>query len=66
MVKDKFSDRDNIIEIKLFPGLKVTSKYIPSEQFNSNLKNINSEYILKLSAYFTNNFKKKIRDNHNN
>lgn len=40
VVKDKISDTDNA-EIKIFPGLKVTSKCVPSEQYNSNLKNVN-------------------------
>lgn len=66
VVKDKFSDM-NDIEIKIFPGLKVTSEHIPSEQFNTNLKNVNisPDYVLKLTAYFTDNFKKEIRK-HNN
>lgn len=61
VVKDKFSDSDNYVEIKLFPGLKVTSKFIPSEQSVSKRLNINSEESLFLSASFTDNFKKKIR-----
>ena len=66
VVKEKFSDIDNV-EIKIFPGLKVTSKHIPSEQFDSHLKdvNISSDYILKLSAYFTRDFKNKIKEYNN-
>ena len=41
MVKDKFSDSNNYVEIKLFPGLKVTSRFIPSEQSVSKRLNIN-------------------------
>ena len=61
MVKEKFSDIDNV-EI-----LKVTYKHIPSEQFDSHLKdvNISSDYILKLSAYFTRDFKNKIKEYNN-
>ena len=44
MVKDKFSDKDNFVEIKLFPGLKVTSRFIPSEQSVSKRLNIESNY----------------------
>ena len=64
VVKDKFSDMDNYVEIKLFPGLKVTSKCVPSEQYNSNLKNVNipSDHVLKLSVYFTHDYKRKIRE----
>lgn len=66
VVKDKISDTDNA-EIKIFPGLKVTSKYVPSEQYNSNLKNVNipSNRVLKLSVYFTHDYKRKIRETYN-
>lgn len=64
MVKDKFSDSDNYVEIKLFPGLKVTSKFIPTEQTVSKRLNIKSEESLFLSASFTNGFRRKIRQQH--
>lgn len=64
MVKDKFSDSDNCVEIKLFPGLKVTSRFIPSEQSISKRLNIDSEESLFLSASFTDDFRKKIRQQH--
>ena len=66
MVKDKFSDRDDYVEIKLFPGLKVTSRFMPSEQTVSKRLNINSEESLFLSASFTDDFRKKIREQHKN
>ena len=65
MVKDKLSDRNDSIEMKLFPGLKITSRYIPLEQSKSNLNNINSDSIWNLSVYFTDSFKRKVRK-HNN
>lgn len=65
MVKDKFSDKNNYVEIKLFPGLKVTSKFIPSEQTVSKNLNINTEESLFLSASFSDDFRKKIRRQHN-
>ena len=63
VVKDKISDTDNA-EIKIFPGLKVTSKCVPLEQYNSNLKNVNipSYHVLKLYVYFTHDYKRKIRE----
>ena len=64
VVKDKFSDSDDYVEIKIFPGLKVTSKYIPSEQTVSKRLNIDSEESLFLSAYFTDDFRKKVRQQH--
>ena len=66
VVKDKFSDKDNYVEVKLFPGLKVTSRYIPPEQSKSNLyENIgNLDYVLNLSSTFTDDFRKKIRELH--
>lgn len=61
VVKDKVSDSNNYVEIKLFPGLKVTSRFIPSEQSVSKRLNINSKYSMFLNAYFTDDFKKQIR-----
>ena len=63
VVKDKVSDGDNV-EIKLFPGLKVTSKHIPPEQFHSNLGISNMKSILILNAEFSKHFKQKIKDKH--
>ena len=66
VVKDKFSDKDDYVELKLFPGLKVTSRYIPSEQSVSKRLNINSNYSIFMSAVFTDDFRKKVRELHNN
>ena len=69
MVKDKFSDKDKYVEIKLFPGLKVTSRYIPLEQSNLNLCNngmITSDYLLYLDGEFSNRFKNEIKEQHKN
>ena len=52
--------------MKLFPGLKITSSHIPLEQSKSNLNNINSDSIWKLSVYFTDDFKRKVRKHNNN
>ena len=62
LVKDKLSDSEDS-ELKIFPGLKVTSRYIPTEQSNLNLKN-NS--ILSITSVFTDDFRKKVRELHNN
>lgn len=67
VVKDKFSDRDKNVEIKLFSGLKVTSRYIPLEQSNLNLCNngtITSDYLLYLNGEFSNRFKNEIKEIH--
>lgn len=66
MVKDNLSDRNDFVEMKLFPGLKITSSHIPLEQSKSNLNNINSDSIWKLSVYFTDDFKRKVRKHNNN
>lgn len=66
VVKDKFSDRDDYVEIKLFPGLKVTSKYISPEQSKSNLNISKVDFILCLDAAFSDYFKKEIRSLHTN
>ncbi|MDD7755872.1 MAG: hypothetical protein PUJ51_15385 [Clostridiales bacterium] len=69
VVKDKFSDKDKYVEIKLFPGLKVTSRYIPLEQSSLNLCNngmITSDYLLYLDGEFSNRFKNEIKEQHKN
>lgn len=65
VVKDKFSDGDRFVEMKLFPGLKITSRYVPAEQANSNLAAyIKSGDMLLLSAEFSRRFKDSIRSLH--
>ena len=66
VVKDKFSDSDDCVEIKLFPGLKVTSRYIPPEQSKSNLDIYNLDFVLSLNATFSDRFRKEIREKHKN
>ena len=66
VVKDKFSDSDNYVELKIFPGLKVTSRYIPPEQSKSNLDTSNLDFILSLNATFSDRFRKEIREKHKN
>ena len=63
VVKDKFSDI-NDMEIKIFPGLKVTSRKILPEQSKSNLE-LNSDYVFKTTAKFSDDYKKKIRELYN-
>ncbi len=65
VVKDKFSDTDNYVEIKLFHGLKVTSRYIQPEQSKSNLDISKLDFILSLNAMFSDHFRKEIRTLHN-
>ena len=64
VVSDKFSD-GNFIELKLFPGLKVSSKYLTPEQSKSNLNLQTTEFILSLSSVFTDDFRRKVRELHN-
>lgn len=64
-MRDKFSDKDNFVELKLFPGLKLSSRYLSPEQSKSNLNMQNTEYILSISSIFTDDFRKKIRELHN-
>lgn len=65
MVKDKFSDCNDKVEIKIFPGLKVTSKCIPSDESVSKRLNIKSKCSIFMSAIFTDDFRKKVRELHN-
>lgn len=63
LVKDKLSDGEDT-EIKIFPGLKVTSRYIPTEQSTLNLCNngiIKSDYLLYLDGEFSHRFKEEIK-----
>lgn len=64
VIKEKFSDKENFVEIKIFPGLKVSSRYIPLDQSRSNLHINNAANVLSISSTFTDNFRKKIRDLH--
>lgn len=64
VVKDKFSDEDKSVTIKIFPGLKVTSRKILPEQSKSNLE-LNSDYVFKTTAKFSDDYKKKIRELYN-
>lgn len=64
IIKEKFSNVDDYIEIKLFPGLKVTSKYVSSNNSVSKRLNIKSDYSIFMSAIFTDDFRKKIRELH--
>lgn len=65
VVKDKFSDENDFVEMKLFPGLKITSRYVPSDQSKSNLSDyIKSSDMLFLSAEFSRRFKESIRKQH--
>ncbi len=65
VIKDKFSNTDDYVEIKLFPGLKVASEYIPPEQSKSNLNISNQDFILRINATFSDYFRKEIRSLHN-
>lgn len=61
VVKEKCSDSDEYVEIKLFSGLKVTAKYILPEHSKSNLDISGLDFILSLNASFSDHFKKDIR-----
>ncbi len=66
VVRDKLSDSSVDVEIKLFPGLSVTSRHIPLDRSVTNLCNkdaINSDYLLYLNGRFSDRFKKEIRNN---
>lgn len=64
VVKEKFSGVDGSVELKIFPGLKVSSKYIPSAQSVSRRLSIESDYSIFMSAVFTDDFRKKVRKSH--
>lgn len=65
MVKDKLGDLDAEVEVKLFPGLSVTSKCIPLEQ--TKLKSVNdsvadSTYLLSVRSKISDRFKREIKN----
>nr|MBC8540829.1 HU family DNA-binding protein [Congzhengia minquanensis] len=67
IVQDKLGDKDNIVEIKPFSGLRLCSDVISSKDYHSNLRSsgyIDPEYIIQLSAGFTEHFKRKLRKLH--
>lgn len=64
VIKEKFSNVDDYVEIKLFPGLKVTSKYVSSSNSVSKRLNVKSDYSIFMSAIFTDDFRKKVRELH--
>ena len=64
VVKDRFGDGNNNVEIKLFPGLKISSSFIPHEQFVSHLGISNIDSVLKLNAEFSKRFRKEIKNKH--
>lgn len=67
VVLKKFSNVYDYVEIKLFSGLKLSSKYISSKDSKSNLcknGNIKSDELLYLDAQFSKDFKNKINRLH--
>ena len=64
VVKDKCSGLDDYVEIKLFPGLKVTSRHILPQESKSNLDVSACSFILSLNAAFSDYYKQEIRDLH--
>lgn len=65
VVKDKLGDLDCEVEIKLFPGLSVTSKCIPLEQTNIKPVNDNvadSAYLLCVGSKISDRFKREIKN----
>lgn len=61
MVKNKIGNSSGFTEIKLFPGLKINSEFVPEKQYNSNLGITNISSILKLKAEFSKKFKQDIK-----
>lgn len=61
VIKDNVSDEEIII--KIFPGLKVTSKYISQGDFSSNLNlgENKCNNTLKIKGVFSNYYKKDIK-----
>lgn len=63
-VKEKFGGNDDYVEIKIFPGLKIVSKRVPSDKSVSQRLNIGSGCSIFMSANFTDDFRKKVKQIH--
>lgn len=64
VVKEKFGGNDDYVEIKIFPGLKIVSKRVPSDKSVSQRLNIGSGCSIFMSANFTDDFRKKVKQIH--
>ncbi len=64
VVKHKLSNDSHYVEIKLFPGLKITADYISPEQSKSNLPLSQFGFVLRLHADLSDYFKKEVRNLH--
>ena len=58
IVKDKISNSDNSVDLKIFPGMKISSTFSPARR--------SGEISLSLQAQFSDSFKKEIRNIHKN
>lgn len=65
VVREKLSDGENT-KVKFFPGLTLSSEFIPIEKSVSNLNEYISSDVLKLSANFSKCFRDDLRQLHNN
>ena len=65
VIKDKIGNGESNVEIKVFPGLKILSRYLLPSESKSNLPNDNIDYVLNITSNFTDDFRKKIRNIHN-
>ncbi len=63
-VKERFGGNDDYVEIKIFPGLKIVSKRVPSDKSVSQRLNIGSGCSIFMSANFTDDFRKKVKQIH--
>lgn len=64
VIKSKIGNSNGLTEIKLFPGLKVISEFLPQKYYNSNLGISNISSVLKLKTEFSKNFKQDIKEIH--
>lgn len=69
VVLDKFSDADDYVKIKIFPGLAISSKFVSSDESNLNIcknEKFTSDFILYMSSEFSSRFRNEIKSNHKN
>lgn len=64
VVKEMLGHGSHGVEIKPFPGLKLSSCYLTPEQSKSNLDLKRADFVLRLDASFSDYFRKEIRRLH--
>lgn len=58
VIKEKISDQDDSVDLKIFPGMKISSTFLPAKR--------PGEISLSIQTQFSDSFKKEVRNIHKN